>query len=39
MKPNFFASQSEFREWLEKNHETGDELWVGYYKKGVCVAL
>ncbi len=33
MKPKFFASQSEFWEWLKKNHKTVDELWVGYYKK------
>jgi uncharacterized protein YdeI (YjbR/CyaY-like superfamily) len=30
----YFASADEFREWLEKNHETATELWVGYYKKG-----
>jgi uncharacterized protein YdeI (YjbR/CyaY-like superfamily) len=33
-EPTFFASQSEFRQWLEKNHDTAKELWVGYYKKG-----
>lgn len=30
----FFASQAEFRTWLERHHATEDELWVGYYKKG-----
>ena len=33
MKPIFFSTQSDFRKWLSKNHETLDELWVGYYKK------
>ncbi len=33
MNPIFFANPSEFREWLARNHETTDELWVGYYKK------
>lgn len=33
MKPRFFASKSDFREWLEKNHDTVPELWVEYYKK------
>ena len=32
MEPIFFPSQAEFREWLEKNHETEAELIVGYYK-------
>ncbi len=30
-----FASASEFRAWLEENHDKAAELWVGYYKKGV----
>jgi uncharacterized protein YdeI (YjbR/CyaY-like superfamily) len=34
MKPKFFSSPSEMREWLEANHESADELWVGLYKKG-----
>jgi uncharacterized protein YdeI (YjbR/CyaY-like superfamily) len=33
MKINYFKSPSEFRRWLEKNHGTMRELWVGYYKK------
>ncbi|MCB0375877.1 MAG: YdeI/OmpD-associated family protein [Sinomicrobium sp.] len=32
MKPVFFATQLHFREWLEKNHDTAQELLVGYYK-------
>jgi uncharacterized protein YdeI (YjbR/CyaY-like superfamily) len=30
-----FESAAEFRRWLEDNHATASELWVGYYKKGV----
>lgn len=33
MKPIFFSTQSDFRKWLSKNHDSLDELWVGYYKK------
>lgn len=32
-KPRFFRSASELRQWLEKNHETANELQAGYYKK------
>jgi uncharacterized protein YdeI (YjbR/CyaY-like superfamily) len=28
----FFATQDDFRAWLESNHETATELIVGYYK-------
>ena len=28
----FFPSQTEFRDWLEKNHDKQSELLVGYYK-------
>ena len=34
MNPSYFRSPSEFRAWLETNHASSDELWVGYYKKG-----
>jgi uncharacterized protein YdeI (YjbR/CyaY-like superfamily) len=34
VKPTYFASPAEFREWLEKHHNSATELWVGYYKKG-----
>jgi uncharacterized protein YdeI (YjbR/CyaY-like superfamily) len=34
MKIKYFKSPREFRRWLEKNHGTTQELWVGYYKKG-----
>src|SRR5687767_6283236 len=33
MKPTFFATPVAFRKWLEKNHDTNTELWVGFYKK------
>lgn len=31
----FFADAAEFRAWLEANHETAPELWMGLYKKHV----
>jgi len=34
MTPTFFATQSEFRKWLEKNHKNETELLVGFYKVG-----
>ena len=34
MKPRFFRSQKEFRSWLERNHATAAELWIGYHKVG-----
>jgi uncharacterized protein YdeI (YjbR/CyaY-like superfamily) len=33
MKIKYFKSPHDFRRWLEKNHATMQELWVGYYKK------
>jgi uncharacterized protein YdeI (YjbR/CyaY-like superfamily) len=33
LKPKFFRSPSDFRNWLEKNHGSARELWVGFYKK------
>ena len=33
MKPKFFKSQADFREWLEKNHANRAELMIGFYKK------
>jgi uncharacterized protein YdeI (YjbR/CyaY-like superfamily) len=29
----FFADRNELREWLDANHTTADELWIGYHKK------
>ena len=34
MKPTFFATAGELREWLERNHATATELFVGFYKRG-----
>jgi len=31
--PTFFPTPADFRAWLEDNHATSDQLWVGYYKK------
>lgn len=33
MKARFFKSPAAFRTWLEENHATATELWVGLYKK------
>jgi len=32
--PVVFPSAADFRSWLEANHASAPELWVGYYKKG-----
>jgi uncharacterized protein YdeI (YjbR/CyaY-like superfamily) len=34
MNPRFFRSAAEFRAWLERNHDTVKELWVGVHKVG-----
>jgi uncharacterized protein YdeI (YjbR/CyaY-like superfamily) len=34
MPLTFFPTQADFRKWLEKHHETTNELWVGFHKKG-----
>src|SRR5437667_11817622 len=34
MKPTFFKTQSDFRKWLEKNHDDATEILVGFYKVG-----
>jgi uncharacterized protein YdeI (YjbR/CyaY-like superfamily) len=33
LKPKFFRTPGDFRTWLEKNHATATELWVGFYTK------
>ncbi len=33
MSAVFFEDQTEFRQWLEKNHDKETELLVGFYKK------
>jgi uncharacterized protein YdeI (YjbR/CyaY-like superfamily) len=30
----YFESPAELRAWLEENHATASELWIGFYKKG-----
>ena len=32
MTPRFFRNQAAFRRWLEKNHASSRELWVGMHK-------
>jgi len=32
-EPSFFATEAEFRRWLEAHHETALELLVGFWKK------
>jgi uncharacterized protein YdeI (YjbR/CyaY-like superfamily) len=32
--PRFFRSQKEWRAWLEKNHASAGEQWVGFHKVG-----
>jgi uncharacterized protein YdeI (YjbR/CyaY-like superfamily) len=34
VKPIFFATVGELRDWLERNHATATELFVGFYKRG-----
>lgn len=34
MNPKFFPNQSEFRQWLEENHDKETELIVGFYRIG-----
>ena len=34
LSPFFFESPADFREWLERNHDSAEELLVGFYKKG-----
>jgi uncharacterized protein YdeI (YjbR/CyaY-like superfamily) len=33
LKPKFFRTPADFGTWLEKNHATATELWVGFYTK------
>ena len=33
MNAKFFRTPADFRTWLEKNHATATEVWVGFYKK------
>lgn len=33
MKPKFFSSPAQFRQWLEDNHDHASELLIGFHKK------
>lgn len=33
VRPRYFRTATEFRKWLEKNHDGAKELWIGIYKK------
>ena len=33
MKPTFFATPADFRQWFDEHHESEKELLVGFYKK------
>lgn len=33
MKIKFFKTESDLRTWLERNHSSAGELWIGFYKK------
>ena len=34
MKPLFFPTPRDWRQWLAKHHASTDELWVGFFKRG-----
>lgn len=34
MAPTFFPTPTDFRRWLQKNHQRAAELWVGFRKRG-----
>ena len=36
MKPLFFPTPRDWRQWLAKHHASTDELWVGFFKRGSC---
>ncbi len=33
MDPIFFPTPTDFRKWLNENHDQSEEKWVGFYKK------
>jgi uncharacterized protein YdeI (YjbR/CyaY-like superfamily) len=33
VKPIYFCSPQDFYDWLEQNHETADEVYVGFFKQ------
>lgn len=34
MKPRFFATRGELRDWFDANGDREKELWISYYKRG-----
>ncbi len=34
MEPNFFKDGADFRKWLEQNHKSEKEVFVGFFKVG-----
>jgi len=34
VQPTYFATEADFRRWLQANHETAAELLAGFWKKG-----
>ena len=32
MRPRFFSSPAKFRQWLERNHRSAIQLWVGFHR-------
>lgn len=34
MEVTFYKSPPELHEWLEENHDSAKEVWIGFYKKG-----
>jgi uncharacterized protein YdeI (YjbR/CyaY-like superfamily) len=33
MEAKFFTSPEKFRQWLDRNHDSAAELWIGFHKK------
>ena len=33
MQPKFFTTPEQFRQWLERNHDSATELLIGFHKK------
>jgi uncharacterized protein YdeI (YjbR/CyaY-like superfamily) len=33
-EPTYFETPADLREWLDRNHESAAELWVGFRRKG-----
>jgi uncharacterized protein YdeI (YjbR/CyaY-like superfamily) len=34
MSPRFFPTPAHLRRWFDKHHESVDQLWIGFYRKG-----